>query len=290
MGGFGDGNFPAFETVLDEIAETGYEGTELGDWGFLPTDAEVLAPDLRRRGLAMIGALVPLALGDRGVHDDGLKTALRTARLLRALSVEESDRGPFIILADANGADDVRTSFAGRIRPEHGLGEDGWGNFVAGTELIARAVRDETGLRTVFHHHCAGFVETPTETIRLLEATDPGLVGLCFDTGHWAYAGGDPVGAVKLFTERIWHVHFKDCYPEIAERASREKWDYFTAVRNGIFYGLGGGEVDFAAVLAELRGMNYEGWIVVEDELPPGMGDPKERARLDREYLRGLGL
>jgi inosose dehydratase len=156
--------------------------------------------------------------------------------------------------------------------------------------MIATRVLDETGLRTVFHHHCAGFVETPNETIRLMEMTSPSLVGLCFDTGHWAYAGGDPVGALRLFRERVWHVHFKDCHPQIAERASREKWDYFAAVRNGVFYGLGGGEVDFAGVRKGLLEMRYSGWIVVEDELPPGMADPLERAKLDRQYLKQLGM
>ena len=32
--------------VLDEIASTGYEGTELGDWGFMPTDPPQLIAEL----------------------------------------------------------------------------------------------------------------------------------------------------------------------------------------------------------------------------------------------------
>jgi inosose dehydratase len=288
MGFAAEAPFPPYHRVLDEMAEAGYVGTELGDWGFMPGDAEVLVPELERRDLAMVGALVPLALADREGHRQGVETALRTARLLAGRGREGS--GPFVVLADSNGTDPVRTQYAGRIRPEHGLSEEGWESFAAGTNLVAGAVRDETGLRTVFHHHCAGFIETPSETHRLMEMTDPSLVGLCFDTGHWAYAGGDPVGALRLFEGRVWHVHFKDCHPDIAERASREKWDYFTAVRNGVFYGLGGGEVDFAAIVATLREREYDGWIVVEDELPPGMGDPLERARLDRDYLRTIGL
>ena len=27
-----------FNQMLDELVETGYTGTELGDWGFMPTD------------------------------------------------------------------------------------------------------------------------------------------------------------------------------------------------------------------------------------------------------------
>ena len=37
--------------VLDEIAATGYEGTELGDWGFMPTDPDALRQEMSRRRL-----------------------------------------------------------------------------------------------------------------------------------------------------------------------------------------------------------------------------------------------
>jgi len=80
-------------------------------------------------------------------------------------------------------------------------------------ELVARKVREETGVRCVFHHHCAGFVETPSEVDRLLALTDPELVGLCFDTGHYTFSGGDAVEAARKYAQRIWHVHFKDHDP-----------------------------------------------------------------------------
>ena len=37
-----DGKKANFRQVLQEMHETGYAGTELGDWGFLPTEAEHL--------------------------------------------------------------------------------------------------------------------------------------------------------------------------------------------------------------------------------------------------------
>ncbi len=271
MSGFGDeGGFPEYERVLDEIVKGGYEGTELGDWGFMPTDSQVLRPQLAQRGLELVGALVPWPLADASRHREGVEAALRTARLLAACAGgSASGGGPFVILADDNGADPVRTRFAGRIRPKHGLSADQRRDFARGAELVAKAVLDETGLRTVFHHHCAGFVETPEETERLLDATAPELLGLCFDTGHWAYAEGDPLGAMKRFGERIWHVHFKDCHDAIAAQARSQSWDYFTAVRRGVFYGLGEGDIDFASV---------------------GMGEPLESARRDRAYMQTLGI
>jgi inosose dehydratase len=94
---------------------------------------------------------------------------------------------------------------------------------------------------------------------------------------------------MKAYKDRIWHVHFKDCHPNIAERSRAEKWDYFTSVRNGIFCELGKGDVDFARVKEELQRNGYKGWIVVEQDVLPGMGKPKESARRNREYLAGIG-
>ncbi len=87
-------------------------------------------------------------------------------------------------------------------------------------------VRDEAGLRTVFHHHCAGYVETPDEIDALMQRTDPSLVGLCLDSGHATYGGGSPMALLSRHRARTWHVHFKDCEPQIAERARRERLDY----------------------------------------------------------------
>ena len=82
---------------------------------------------------------------------------------------------------------------------------------------VASAVKKETGLRTVFHHHCAGYVETPAEIDMLLKLTDPSLLGLCIDTGHYRFGGGDPLTLLRQHAGRIWHVHFKDCHPELAQ-------------------------------------------------------------------------
>ena len=35
-----------FDRMLDELAEAGYTGTELGDWGYMPTDPAHLRPEL----------------------------------------------------------------------------------------------------------------------------------------------------------------------------------------------------------------------------------------------------
>jgi inosose dehydratase len=279
------GHAPAAQ-VLDEMAAAGYPGTELGDWGFLPTVPSLLAADIESRRLSLVGAFVPIALARPDALDEGRARARRTARLL----ADSSGGRAVIVLSDDNASAPNRTDRAGRIRAEDGLTAADRDGFARRAEQIAAEVRDATGLRTVFHHHCAGYVETPQEIDALLARTDPALLGLCLDTGHLIYAGGDPLVALATYGDRIQHVHFKDCDPEVARAARAEGWDYHTAVRRGIFCELGRGMVPFAEVLDTLRVQAYSGWIVVEQDVHPGRGTLSASARRNREYLRRLGL
>jgi len=145
-------------------------------------------------------------------------------------------------------------------------------------------------LRTVFHHHCAGYVETPDEIDSLLRYTDPSLLGLVLDMGHYMFGGGDPLEVLKKHKDRIWHIHFKDCHPGIAAKSRTEGWDYFKSVGNGVFCELGKGSVAFTSIVKELLAQKYSGWIVVEQDVLPGMGNPKICAQRNREYIKSLGL
>lgn len=275
-----------YDEVLNQIRGTGYDGTELGDWGFMPTEPLALRGELAQRNLALLGAFVPVALAREDAHAAGVEAAVRTARLLR----DAAGTLPFIVLADDNGSVPVRTANAGRITPDQGLSANEWETFARGAERIAQAVRDATGLRTVFHHHCAGYVETPAEIDELMARTDPTLLGLCFDTGHITFGGGDPRDVLRRHGDRMWHVHFKDCHPDIAQRARTEGWDYFEAVRQGVFCELGRGAVDFGGVVADLAALDYNGWIVVEQDVLPGLGTPAASAERNRAFIRTLGI
>lgn len=280
-----EGKAPDYVQVLNEIVETGYEGTELGDWGFMPTDPQKLSEEIHGRNLKLLGAFVPVALKKPECHQSGIEVAVRTARLMAAV---EGDL-PFIVLADENGSIPERTKNAGRVTPEMGLNDSEWQIFAEGAEKIASAVKKETGLRTAFHHHCAGYVETPAEIERLMSLTDPSLLGLVFDCGHYRFGGGDPVEGLKKYGKRVWHFHFKDYHPEFGKQGIAEGWGYFKSVSAGVFCELGKGDVNFPALLEELKKLGYEGWGVVEQDVLPGMGKPKESAKRNREYIRSLG-
>jgi inosose dehydratase len=276
-----------YAQVLDEIKATGYAGTELGDWGFMPTDPAALRAQLKARELELLGAFVPIAFVQESAHAEGEERAVRTAKLM----ADAVGSTPFLVLADDNGKDPARTKLAGRIQREQSLSAKQWEIYGRGVNRVAAAIRSRTGLRTVFHHHCAGFVETPWEIEALLQATDPKLVGLCFDTGHYRFGGGpDAAHALRLFRDRVWYVHFKDCCPSVRAQSKEQGWDYFESLKHGIFCELGKGDVNFPAVTAELNATKYQGWIVVEQDVLPGMGEPKEYARRNREFLKSCGL
>ena len=171
-----------------------------------------------------------------------------------------------------------------------GLSDAEWQYFAEGATKVAEAVKKEAGLRTAFHHHCAGYVETPAEIARLMSLTDPGVLGLTFDCGHYRFGGGDPLEGLRRYGKRVWHFHFKDYHPGVGREAAEKDWDYFQCVRQGVFCELGKGDVDFAALMRELEILGYDGWGVVEQDVLPGMGKPKESARRNREFIRSLGL
>src|SRR5438034_4671459 len=136
------GQTPDFSQVLDEMAAAGYAGTELGDWGFMPTDPATLRRELDRRRLALIAAFVPVALTDASEHDRGVGRGLQVAGLLAA-----AGDGAVLVLSDDTARDPARAERAGRVRAEDSLDARGWETLVCGAERIARAVREATGLR-----------------------------------------------------------------------------------------------------------------------------------------------
>jgi inosose dehydratase len=236
-----EGQRGAYAQVLDEMHETGYTGTELGDWGFMPTDPERLKGELRSRNLSLLASWVSVFLHDESKHRQSPDDAVRTAKLLAAVG----GSGNFIVLGNDPYTDPMRTKNAGRIIPAMDMDKETWQIFARGANYVAQRVMDEAGLRTVFHHHVGTWVETPAETGRLLEMTNPAILGLCFDTGHWKFGGGDPVQGIQQHADRIWHVHFNDHEPKVAQQSREQGWDGPTSVGHGVFCELGKGDVDF---------------------------------------------
>jgi len=278
-----EGIEPKFQytQVLDEIAETGHTGLELGPWGYLPTDPQVLRAELDKRGLQLLSSFVPVKLVDENAHAEAEAFALKVAKLLAELDAN------YVVLADDNGTVPDLIKRAGQ-RTGTMLNDAQWDIVAKGVNRITRKLKEELGLSAVFHHHCAGYIETPDEVRELFKRTD---IGLCLDTGHWHFGGGDAVECIKEFGDRVQYLHLKDCDAAVHERVRQEGLDYFQAVQAGVFCELGKGIVDFPSVIAEMEKLGYEGWAIVEqDVLIDDPTAPKRISQANRDYLSNIGL
>jgi inosose dehydratase len=272
--------------VLDEIAAAGYAGTELGPYGFLPTEPATLRRELAQRALTLCSAFVDIELGNASAHKEGLDYVVRSARLISAAGAR------LLILSDKITPD--RNATAGRRGDANRLSwsEAEWGAAVSAIkEVIAQS--KTLGLRVAFHHHAGSHVETPEEIDRLFSSFPSDQLGLCLDTGHYVYCGGDTLSFLEKQVSRVWCVHLKDVYDGKAMEARRAKMNFHAAVRHGIFAPLGKGNIDFSRVVSLLKKGNFDGWLVVEaDVLPGGVGAdaPLPNAVAGREYLHGMGI
>jgi inosose dehydratase len=284
----GVGQGVPYPQMLDELKEAGYEGSELGDYGYMPTDPVLLREEFQKRGLVLLGAFEGVYLREVSEHAPGEARALRTARLMAALADLDPEWKPLLVLSDEHSRDPYRFHNAGRIRSGEGLSPEEWRVVARGVKRIATSVREAVGLETVFHFHAASFVETPEEIETLVELTG---IPLVFDTGHYLFGSGRVEGEVVLEGLRrlaswVRYVHLKDVDPRVAEEARRRGWNYLEALRNGLFTELGRGAIDFGQVFALLKELGYRGFATVEQDALPGMGTPKESALRSRAYLR----
>ena len=268
-----------YAEVLDEMVQAGYVGTELGPYGFLPTDPATLSSELEKRNLTLIGAFVPLPLKDPAKQQQAMQSALEVAQLLAACGA------PFVVLADELNPQRMR--IAGSATPQDGFNQKEWRDATALISEIATVMKG-LGLRSVFHHHAGTYVETPEEVAQLLSLTDPALLGICLDTGHYLYGGGDPVQFAREHAARIWHLHFKDVHLSVLDQVRRKQVPYLDAIRQGVFCELGKGDVDLIGVIRELEKANYDGWGVFEQDIDTTLPnvDPLKSAVASRHYLQ----
>ncbi len=268
--------------VLDEIAEAGYAGTELGPYGYFPTEPEELQSVLSARSLQLVASFVPIPLAHPERHQAGYEEAIRVAQLLSQTGAR------LIVLADEMSQH--RMAVSGRVdESRDGMSDEQWDGAAEILNGISAACLD-LGVSAVFHHHAGTYVETPKEVERLCESTDPELLGLCLDTGHYFFGGGDPVDAVRLYGDRIRHLHLKDVHLPILEGARRDAVGFLDAVRRGVFCELGQGAVDLNTVIREVGAGGDCEWTIVEQDVDTRSGDvnPLASARRSRQYLRDV--
>lgn len=274
---------PTWRKVLQDCAEAGYRGIELGPVGFMPEDPTILGEALDEFGLTLIGGVIFRPYHDPDAWEDVLDATHRTARALKAHGAEH------LVIIDSISP--RRAPTAGRADEAVQMDKAEWTGFRDRIVESARIGAEDYGLTVGIHAHAAGFMDFEPELIRLLDEVDEGLLKICFDTGHHSYAGFDPVAFMKKYFSRISYMHFKDIDPKVKADVIANRTGFYEACGQGIFCNLGQGDVDFEAVRKVLLDANFEGWCTVEQDCDPTLDvRPIDDARANRAYLQSIGF
>jgi inosose dehydratase len=270
-----------WQRYLDEIAQVGYEWTELGPYGYLPTDLPTLRAELAKRGLRTCGSCVMLHLEDPAVWPELERQVLGAGALLAALEA------PFLVLID----DTYSNLFTGKPTHPKRLAPEAWKRLIDTTHRVADLAHDRFGLRLVFHPHAETHVEYEDQIEAFLEQTDPKRVGLCLDTGHHAYRGGEPIAFLRRHHRRIPYLHLKSVDAEVQKRVTDENIPFALAVSQDMFCEPSRGAVNFTALRDALTEIDYDGWAIVEQDMYPAPFDkPLPIAKRTRAYLQSIGI
>ena len=273
----------SYEKMLDEMVAAGYTGTELGPYGFFPTDPSVLKPQLDKRKLKLLGSFVPVVLSDPASAGIAVEHIRKVGDLLAAL------KAPFLVLADAQS--DERNRISGRVPRDGsaGLTAAQWKNVAHVVEEAAK-VSAEFGLDLVFHPHVATYVETPEECERFFDVTSHTGIGLCLDTGHCDYGGGDSLTEAAKFAGVLRFIHIKDVDMNVLMEARRKRLNFEQAIEEKVFTIIGQGSIDFPGLFRLLEKNNYSGWMVIEQDVKFGatVVPPAESVAASLRYLHGI--
>ena len=265
-----------FEQCVSEMALAGFTGSEVGNK--YPKDPAVLKKALDLRGMQICNQWFSSFLLTKP-FEEVEKDARAQLEFLRAM-------GSKII-----GFSEQSYSVQGKLdTPIFGhkyvMNDEEWARLLDGLNRLGKIALEEYGISLTYHHHMGTVIQTEEETDRFLAGTDPRYVNLLYDTGHFAFAGFDPLAMVKKYVSRIKHVHLKDVRPAVLERVHKEDMSFLAAVRAGAFTVPGDGSIDFEPIFKVLEDAGYEGWMLVEAEQDPAIANPFEYALKGRKYIR----
>jgi len=245
------------EAILDEMARLGFKGSQLGTT--FPR-GERLRDALAARDMRIAEVYTTIECTADGPVDGALEAARES---LEELCAADGD-----VLVPAVGQSHERARVAGRANEPRvpRLTDEGMARLAGLLDALGGETR-AAGRILAFHHHGGTYVETPDELEQLMAATDPEVVGICLDTGHYLMGGGEPVTALRRYGERVRHVHLKDIDPGVLARMQTgELGGFLAGIRERVFTEVGSGSLDVSGVLATLAGRDYRGWLIVEQD------------------------
>lgn len=268
----------SIEQCVKEMALAGYQGCELANR--FPNDPDELLALLKPYGLQVANQWFSAYLTKPGCFNQTLQEfADHCVKLARVgatiVGVSEQTHSiqskPMALYGDHR----------------HAMSAAEWRLFIDGLHHMG-GIAKRLGITLTYHHHMGTSIQTQDELIRLMDNTDPELIHLLFDTGHFAYAGIDPCWVLDVYGHRVAHVHLKDYRKTILDRVKSQGLSFLQAVRLGAFTVPGDGDIDFLPIFERLHSSEYKGWLIVEAEQDPDKAEPLTYAAMGYQYILRL--
>jgi inosose dehydratase len=258
--------------LLERVAQAGFDAIQLDVPEGL--DATAYATALTEHGLVPAPGYLSMPLDDVGARPDFVSSAEQLAALHAELGLTE-------MFVSGNMSRDAPRV----LRPAHGSERDDarLERIAESLQLVGEATQRH-GVASCVHPHVGTWIEVEEEIDRLLEQLDADVVALGPDTGHLAWAGADPLAIARRYSDRIRAIHIKDIRLAVAERHRGDDASYRDVVRDGLWVEPGRGDLDFQAILAQLR-PELCSWAIVEVD-KPDLATPEESLAASAAWAR----
>lgn len=287
-------HLPAWTQVLDDTVAAGFQGLELGPYGYMPLQVDALAEELSRRGLYIVAGTIFDNLVSLENRDALLQQTDDICALISQLPTPPVKAGqrfaaPYLTVMD--WGHDERDFNAGHSDRAPRLKPVQWQQMMDNIRAIAERARDVYGVRAVIHPHAGGYIEFADEIAKLVNEIDDKTAGLCLDTGHLMYSGMDPLQILDRYWSRVDYIHFKDINPTVYRTVMNEDIRFFDACAKGVMCSLGQGSVNYPAIQAFLHDKNYQGYITIEQERDPRNDESVlDDLTASRQFLQQTGF
>ena len=285
---------PPWTRVLEEAGKAGYSAIELGPYGYLPIDAELVANELRKNGLAIVAGTIFHDLLDADNQESVLHAVDDICRLitdpkLPVLKTHDGQKFPTPYMTVMDWGHDERDYAAGHPDTAPRLSDEEWARFMGNVRAVCERA-NKWGVRPVIHPHAGGYIEFADEIEKVVRDIPYEVAGLCLDTGHLYYSHMDPVEYLKKYADKLDYVHFKDVNETVYRQVLGERIRFFDGCGKGAMCPIGTGSLDYPAIKQALADIGYSGYITIEQERDPRNSDTSLRdVKASVDYLKSVG-
>ena len=250
-------------------------------WGFVPhgisSKLQSLKALLAARGLAM----PMMCYSPDYTHPDPAQRAREVEQQKRAIEVTAELGGKFCRVLSGQRHPGVSRADGVQMAAE------------CITALLPTAQRCGIVLN-LENHYKDGYWQFPEFAqkmdvfLELLDALPPSpWLGVNYDPSNAIIAGDDPIALLEAVKHRVVTMHASDrffeggSFEDLRKLEAHPQSGYASILKHGV---IGRGLNDYDKIFSILRGVNFQGWISIEDGQDPACG--LEHLRLSAEFLR----